>query len=227
MSDVSVARNRDAGPDWDAVRLLLRENPAFLREDAELLGELGLRPDVANLIDFGPVALSRVDDARRRESSERKRLETMARANFAAQTQTHEAVIDLLGSADATDLARRLDELARLRFGLVAGVVALEGPADAPDGWRLLAPGQVDLAVGPGRRSRMGHAPTALGLFGDLAPVIGSVALARIAVRTPALQGLIAFGAADPDTFAADMGAELVTFLARVIERTAGRWPPR
>ena len=38
-------------------------------------------------------------------------------------------------------------------------------------------------------------------------------------------QGILAFGAADPEGFSRDMGAELVAFLARVVERTAERWP--
>ena len=33
------------------------------------------------------------------------------------------------------------------------------------------------------------------------------------------------FGAADESAFSADMGHELIDFLARVVERTAERWP--
>ena len=38
-------------------------------------------------------------------------------------------------------------------------------------------------------------------------------------------EALIAFGSKDPEGFTPDMGAELVNFLARVVERTAERWP--
>ena len=69
-----------------------------------------------------------ISAAHARESGERKRLEATARANFAAQAQTHAAVIDLLESRNHADLARRVADMARLRFGLAAGVVALEGP---------------------------------------------------------------------------------------------------
>jgi uncharacterized protein YigA (DUF484 family) len=51
------------------------------------------------------------------------------------------------------------------------------------------------------------------------------MALVRLALWEPSRQGLLAFGSADPDGFTADMGAELVSFLARVVERTAERWP--
>ena len=210
--------------DNDGVRDYLRAHPDVLREDDGLLGELGLRIDVANVVDFGPVALSRVTAAHRRESSERKRLEAVAQANYLAQAQTHAAVIDLLEARNLADLARRIDDLSRLRFGLAAGVLALEGPGGVPAGWRAFIEGQVDLILGPQRLALMGHLPTALGLFGDLAPQIASVALIRMAIWEPARQGVIAFGSSDPEAFSDDMGPDLVTFLARVTERTAERW---
>ena len=46
-----------------------------------------------------------------------------------------------------------------------------------------------------------------------------------MSIWEPARAGLIAFGSPDPNGFTEDMGAELVAFLARVVERTAERWP--
>lgn len=195
-----------------------------LRGDPRLLEALGLRLSGPNVVEFGPIALSRISAERAREESERKRLEAMARANFAAQAQTHAAVIDLLEARNHPDLARRVDDLARLRFGLAAGVLAMEGPP--PPGWGALVPGQVDLTLGAGKLARLGCVPTAHGLFGELAPAVGSVALVRLAIWEPAHQGLLAFASLDAETFTADMGSELVSFIARVLERTAERWPP-
>lgn len=211
--------------DLTAIKAHMRANADLLREDGDLLADMGLRIDVANVVDFGPVALSRVTAAHRREAGERKRLEAVAQANYEAQAQTHAAVIDLLESRNLADLARRMDELARLRFGLATGAVALEGPDAAPPGWISLVDGQIDLILGPGQLVLMGPAPTARGLFGALAPVIGSVAVVRLALWQPARQGLMAFASTDPEAFSADMGVELTAFLARVIERTAERWP--
>jgi uncharacterized protein YigA (DUF484 family) len=184
---------------------------------------LGVRPDAANIVDFGPEALSRIEKARQQETSVRRRLERLARANFDAQAQTHEAVIELLGARNNSDLAFRLDHLAKARFGLVAAVLALEDPERAPAGWRPLAPGQCDLALGEGQAARLGKLPTALGLFGEEAEAVRSVALIRLLVW--GREGMLAFGAPDERTFAPDMGHELIDFLARVIERTAERWP--
>jgi len=209
----------------EAIRAFLKARPEFLREDAELMQALGLRPDAANVVDFGPAALSRVASAHRKESSVRRRLEATARANFDAQSRTHEAVIEVIAARNHSDLARRLDELARSHFDLAAAVMALEGPDRVPAGWRPLVEGQGDLILGRGKPARLGVAPTALGLFGAVAEEVGSVALVRLTLWAPARTGVLAFGARDAETFAPDMGHELIDFLARVVERTAERWP--
>lgn len=209
-----------------AVRRFLADNPQFLTDDSGLLDALGLKVAGGNVVEFGPAALARVHAAHQREASQRQRLEETAQANFSAQAQTHGAVVDLLDARNHSDLARRLDELAQQRFGLTAGVIALESEGHSPAGWKMLVEGQVDLLLGGSQRlARMGFAPTALGLFGDRAEAVASMAMVRVSIWEPAREGLIAFGSPDAEGFTEDMGAELVAFLARVVERTAERWP--
>lgn len=209
-----------------AVRRFLSDNPDFLRGDDGLLAELGLKVAAGNVVEFAPAALARVHAAHQREAEQRQQLEVTARANFSAQAQTHGAVIDLLEARNNSDLAARIDDLARSRFGLLAGVIALESEGLPPAGWRQLVEGQVDLILGgPQRMARMGPAPTAVGLFGARAGDAASMAMVRMAIWEPSRQGLLAFASADPEGFTPDMGSELVAFLARVVERTAERWP--
>jgi uncharacterized protein YigA (DUF484 family) len=220
---MSAARQTESAA--DELRRVLRSHPELIRGDAELLADLGLRVDAANLVDFGPAALARVSAAHKRESTVRRKLEAMARANFSAQAQTHAAVIDILESRNHSDLARRVDELASLRFGLTAAAIAIEGPGRTPAGWYALVEGQTDMILGAQRVSRMGfHAP-ARGLFGERGEQIRSMAMVRIAMWEPGREGVLAFGSPDTNGFTTDMGAELVAFLARVVERTAERWP--
>ena len=209
-----------------AVRRFLSDNPDFLRGDDGLLDELGLKVAAGNVVDFGPAVMARVHAAHQREATQRQQVEETARANFSAQAQTHGAVVDLLDSRNHSDLARRVDDLAQHRFGLATGVIALECDGHAPAGWRMLIEGQVDMILGGQQRlARMGFAPTALGLFGDRAEAIKSMAMVRMAMWEPSRQGLLAFGSTDEAAFTEDMGSELVAFLARVVERTAERWP--
>ena len=183
-----------------------------------------LEQDPSNVVHFGPVAIARVHAAHQREATQRRELEELARANFAAQAQTHGAVIDILDAAGLSDLAARADMVARERFGLSAGVLALECEGAAPAGWRRLVDGQIDMLIGAHAETFMGFAPTALGLFGERQGEVASMAMVRMDIWQPARAGLLCFGSADPDGFAPDMGPDLVTFLARVVERTAGRW---
>lgn len=208
----------------EAIRAFLKSHPHFLRDDSDLMQALGVRPDADNVVDFGAEALSRVARAHREATSVRQLLEATARDNFEAQARTHEAVLTLIGARCHADLALTLDELARERFGLSAAVIALEGPERVPAGWRVLVEGQVDLTLGDGRSTRLGVAPTALGLFGPAAESVGSVALVRLTIGDPLRAGILAFGAESSDTFSPDMGHELIDFIARVVERTAERW---
>ncbi|MHB8528470.1 MAG: DUF484 family protein [Caulobacteraceae bacterium] len=231
MRELAEAMVRPASNAIEEVKALILAHRSSLLEDADFLRQIGVRADspardeAANVIHFGPVALSRAAAAHRRESGQRRRLESVARANFAAQAQTHAAVIELLESRDHADLARRLGNLARSRFGLAAAVLAVETETAAPVGWRVLAPGQVDMVLGPGRAVRMGLVPTALGLFGGVGGGIGSVALIRLRLWPRRRAGLMAFASSDPEGFTDDMGADLIAFVARVAERCAERWP--
>ena len=209
-----------------AERRFLSDNPEFLRDDGGLLDELGLKVAAGNVVDFGPAVMARVHAAHQREATQRQQVEETARANFSAQAQTHGAVVDLLDARNHSDLARRVDDLAQHRFGLAAGVIALESAERVPAGWKMLVEGQVDMILdGPQRLARMGFAPTALGLFGERSETIKSMAMVRMAIWEPSRQGLLAFGSTDELGFTEDMGTELVAFLARVVERTAERWP--
>ena len=209
-----------------AVRRFLSDNPEFLTGDDGLLDELGLRVAAGNVVEFAPAAMARVHAAHQREATQRQHVEETARANFSAQAQTHGAVVDLLDARNHSDLARRVDELAQQRFGLTAGVIALETDGHPPGGWKMLVEGQVDMILGGSQRlARMGFAPTALGLFGERAEAVKSMAMVRMAIWERSRQGLLAFGSTEAEGFTEDMGTELVAFLARVVERTAERWP--
>jgi uncharacterized protein YigA (DUF484 family) len=225
-SEESPGQSGEPAPeDWPAIRGFLAANPNLVRDDPDLLAELGLRVRADNIVDFGPAALARLSADKTREKAARRQLEATARANFAAQAQAHAAVVDLLESRNHADLARRVDETARLRFGLVAGVIAIERPGGVPAGWRGLPENGADGLLGPAGHARKGEPGVAQALFGQAAELVASVAMARMAIWTPARQGVLAFGSGESEGFTADMGAELVAFLARVVERTAERWP--
>ena len=217
--------DRQSQLSWDAVQAFLRSDPGLIRSDQALLTELGLRIHAANVVDFIPPALARRALALQPDMAARRELEAVARANHAAQAQAHATVLEILEARNHADLSRRLMEAARLRFNLTCAVVALERPGRTPSGWRTLAGGAVDGLLGAEQLARMGEPAEAELVFGEAAEQVRSAAYVRMAMWSPARQGVLAFGSPDPDGFTADMGCELVAFLARVVERTAERWP--
>lgn len=210
-----------AAAGWPSVRAFIVNHPNLVRDDADLLSTLGLKFDAANVLEFGPTALARHIDAHRRESSARQEIETVAQANFAAQAQCHAGVVDILESRNNTDLSRRLDETARLRFGLMAGGLAVEGKA--PAGWVRLDEGMIDMILGESAVTRLGETGFGALLFPDTQPDVGSCAMIRLSIWGKT--ALLSFAAADTGAFTPDMGVDLIAFIARVVERTAERWP--
>lgn len=211
---------------WPEVRGFLQAHPELLTADRELLETLSLVATAPNkVVDFGRAALARLEEKAARETGARRAIEQLARSNFTAQAQTHAVVVDLLESRNHADLARRLDHGAQSRFGLVCAVIALDGPESVPFGWRKLDDGGVDFLLGEDGLSGMGPSFVSEALFGDHAPDVQSAAVVRMALWSPARHAVVAFGSPDADGFTPDMGAELVAFIARVVERTAERWP--
>ena len=66
----------------------------------------------------GLKAVQMLEAVAEREAGARRELEMIARANFAAQTQTHVAALDLMEAQTHADLSRQLDAVAQARFGL-------------------------------------------------------------------------------------------------------------
>ncbi len=220
----------DAGPHWPDIRAWLQAHPQILLDDRSLLEEIGLKPHGRNVVEFGRAALTRLEAAAEREADARKRIEAIARANFAAQTQTHVAALDLMEARNPSDLARRLDAVAQGRFGLAGAAIALEKPGAVPFGWRSLDPAGVDSLLGEHGLTWLGPNFDGLNLFGAHEDEVKSVALIRMAPVFPgedagARPALCAFGSPEADGFTPTMGCELVAFIARVVERTAERWP--
>lgn len=215
---------------WPDVRVWLQAHAQTLLDDRSLLEEIGLKPHGRNVVEFGRAALTKLEEAVEREADARKRIEAVARANFAAQTQTHVAALDLMESRNPSDLARRLDAVAQGRFGLAGAAVAMEKPGGVPFGWKALDAGGVDGLLGEHGLTWLGPNFDGLNLFGATDGEVKSVALIRMAPHfpgddTPGRHAVCAFGSPEEDGFTPTMGCELVAFIARVVERTAERWP--
>ncbi len=229
-----MSHSLDLGDDtaalhWPEVRAWLEANSQHLLDDRALLEELGLKLEGRNVVDFGRAALTKMEAAAQREAGARRLIEEISRTNFAAQTQTHVAALDLMEANNHIELARQLDMSTQARFGLAGAAVAIEKPGAVPFGWKALEPGRVDALLGDDGLNWLGPNFTGLDLFGPADGDVRSVALVRMTLRfsesdTPR-PALCAFGSNEDEGFTPAMGGELIAFVARVVERMAARWP--
>ena len=227
--DLFDANDADDGLHWPRVREWLHANPEHLAGDRSLLEELGLRSTGPNVVEFGAAALTKLEAVVEREAGARRQIELIARANFAAQTQTHVSALDLMEARNHSDLARRLDAVAQGRFGLAGAAIAIEKSGGVPFGWRALDVGGVDSLLGQNGLHWLGPVFAGLSLFGPVEDEVQSVALIRMALMFPGSEeprhALCAFGSPEADGFTPEMGCELAAFVTRVVERMGERWP--
>lgn len=214
---------------WPEVRQWLEGHGQHLQQDRELLELLGLKVREANVVDFGRAAVHKMEANAQREAGARRLIEEISRTNFAAQTQTHVAALDLMEATSLIELSRQLDMSTQARFGLAGAAVAIEKPGIIPFGWKALEAGRVDALLGEDGRNWLGPNFTGLDLFGPAEGEVKSVALVRMNLRFPdqdeVRPALCAFGSIEEEGFTPAMGGELIAFVARVFERMTGRWP--
>ena len=96
---------------------------------------------------------------------------------------------------------------------------------DGRHGITLLEPGHVAALFGDGRDIILcaDDAPD-IAIFEGAAPLVQSAAYMRLTVGGGAPPALFALGSRFEGTFGANHGAELLSFLARILERCIGTW---
>jgi uncharacterized protein len=223
-SDESLDRIK--AEEWSHVAALLEDHRDQLLGDHELLHRLGLRHRAVTLLEFGPAALSKLEDRALKDFDARRRLESTMNANFDAQCQTHEMALSLMESRHLSDLALRLNAQSVIRFSMVKAVLAIEDTGPVPLGWRSLDEGGVDYLLGEGADALLGPDGVCRILFGDEVRQIRSAALLRLKLWRDQRPAVLAFGSEDETGFEPAMGMELIGFIAKVVERMATRWPP-
>ncbi len=153
-----------------------------------------------------------------------------SRHNLSTQTRTHAAVLALLSANDLEQMVRIVAE--DLPLLLDVDVVALGFERTPPGVAKLVSShvqrfdeGFVDHLLGTDHdvvlRREMGDDGT---VFGAGSGLVQSAALARVRRGAQAPVGLLALGSRGPSAFHPGQGTELITFLARVVERLVHRW---
>jgi len=211
----------------------LRDHPDFLATRADLIPHLV--PPAADrgrgVVDMQVFLLEKLRREQAGAQAQQRELIATTRANLNNQNRVHAAVLFLLDAQSFEQLIQTITTDLAVLLDLDVAALAMEG--DAPEighvhrsGVRLLEHGTVDQWLGPRRdvllRADIEGLP---GIYGHPgAGLVRSEALVRLRIGGAAPQGLLAFGSREPDMFHPGQGTELLTFLARVVERTIRLW---
>ena len=221
----TAPQNADSTVDAEAVRAFLRENPDFIREDAELFALLARADRGAGIVDLGEKAREKLAAELRQTKALNEGLVETARANLAVQSQVHMALLASLECDNLSALDKKLAGRAAYALGVDVIRVYVENHAPlrgaetifgAADGLVESVLGEKMELLGP-VQSRFADA-----LYGPQAARVKSEAIVRLDMS--GRSGLIAFAAADPRLFVDGQGTELLSFFARALERLMTRW---
>jgi len=219
-------------PNAREVAAFLEQHPDFFAEHPDLLDSLSApAPETGD----GVVNLQRfLVERLRQQLAESRRahdnLVAIGRANLTIQARVHRAVLALLSARSfehlietvTTDLAVILD-LDAVALGVEQGKEGL--PPVRLDGLVQLEPGIVDALIGRGRTVTLADRTDGQdALFGAAASLISSQALIRLQVSRKTPPALLALGSRRAKQFHEGQRTELLTFLARALERSIRAW---
>lgn len=225
-----------------AVADYLRRHPDFLHRYPKIVEALEAPDRFAEtngqVVDLQRFMVDRLRNDIDAAHSRTAALIDTSRENLVGQRRIHEAVLAMLGATDidqfidivTTDFAVVLD------VDVVAIALEMEIPGlstELSQHVAVLDPGMVEQIFPSGSdallRDADQPASDRAAIYGGGAGLIDSDAVLRLRVGpleddAPAINGLMAFGAREPDKFSPDQGAELLLFLARALERTLTLW---
>ncbi|MCC5996246.1 MAG: DUF484 family protein [Oceanicaulis sp.] len=214
-----------SGPDILELRSWLRANPDVIAGDPDLLARVHEHLTESGVVDLGAHARRKLEAELARARATNAALVALAKANLAAQAQTHAAILAVLEADSLTTLDRKLAGRAAGALSVDMIRVFIEGADPLPGGQaiRACSPDLTDALLGK-RAERLGPLDErfAGALYGDQARGLRSEALVRMELaRQPAV---LCLAARDARAFTPDQGADLLHVFARVLERRITPW---
>lgn len=215
----------------EEVCAFLRDHPDFLQRNGELLNQM-MPPSVdrgGGVVDLQRHMVERLRTEVDRLKEERRELIGTTRANMNSQNRVHAAVLFLLDAQSFEQLIQTIttDLAVLLDLDVVSLIIESdesERPEVAKSGVRVVPPGRVESWLGHRDISLHGDMIGDSEIYGAAAGMVRSEALIRLRVSSVAPPGVLAFGSREPDSFHDGQATELVTFLARVVERIIRSW---
>ncbi len=210
----------------------LKGNPDFLPNHPEAL--CYLKPPAAyeedhTVVDFQKAMVEKLRKDNADIIETQYLLVQNSRANLNNQTRMHAAVLNLLDATSFEELIHIITSNLSITLDVdVVGLVIESDEDTIPHGYmsgiKILQRGAVNHLMGNQKIILQSDIRGIEPIFGGAAGLVHSQGLIRLDIHSKAPAGILAFGSRNPDFFAPDQGTELVTFLARVVERCIKAW---
>ncbi len=173
------------------------------------------------ITDFTAALVRKLQGEHRLAKAVQRELVAIARNNQASQRLVHQAVLTLLdakGFADAVDIVTRTFPPL---FGCESVRICIEGCEISawPMDIMLLPPGHVLAELGQDGIQMRTKCPGDPAIFGKDAASVASHAFLRIDLGDIAPGAMLAFGSSEDGKFQPSQSADLLVFLARVVEK--------
>lgn len=215
------------------VATYLRETPDFLQQHPDVVHHLIPPPEnrgngVADLQHFMLLKLRReVADL----TAQQEELIATARANINNQSRVHAAALYLMDAQSFEHLIQTITTDLAVLLDLDLACLVMEQPEDSRlvlhaerSGLQLVETGAISQWIGKRDIILRGNIQGMAEIYGPAAPIVRSEALVRLQIAPDAPAGLLAFASRDADLFHPGQGTELLSFLARVVERCIKGW---
>ena len=214
------------------VRAFLLAHPDFVTDDPDLIGAIvPLRDNGRNIVDMQQFVIGKLQGQVRTLRDIQSELIEATSLNSLARDQVHAAACALL---DARNFEHLIDyvtapEGLALALGIKAAALCVESAngvaAMGAHSLRILEPGGVARMMGGEMPYRLvANVRGSRGLYNHLAEDVQSEALVRLDFARGAPAGLLALGGHSPEQFHPEQAADLLEFLARIVERCVRRW---
>lgn len=232
MSETTSPPTPDTDLDADAVIAWLKAHPDFLQKNPDVIDLLipaKPRPTKGGVADFQSYVIDRLKAEKSKAEDVTREIVETARNNMNSQTRIHAAILRLL-EADSFDefIQTITSDLTNLLDVDITTLVVETDTKHIPHistaGIHIVPEGTVDKWMGGKNTLLQSDISGIEAIYGAGATLVRSQALIRVDIAMQTPPAIIAFGSRDPQLFNGSQGTELVSFLARVVERQFRTW---
>lgn len=209
----------------------LRKNPAFLQQNPQAI-DLLIPPkngNGKNVTDFQSFMIKRLKDDKEKVLETTQAIVENARSNMNNQQRIHKVILRLLEARNFEEFIHiiTMDLSTMLDTDISVLVVESNGhdiPHITTSGIRVLPGGTIDKWMKGQSVLLQSHISGIEPIFGGGATLVQSQALLRVDISMDTPPAILAFGSRDPMMFQDGQGTDLISFLARVVERAFRSW---